>query len=557
MTTNFLQPQPNTPLATGHAALHRAENDAITALQLQVATAIPGSAAKWTNEITINGVPLDGSQNITIPGSGDLLASNNLSDLADIPTARSNLGLGSAALQNTSAFDAAGLAATVQGNLNSLSTSLGSLAFLSAAPAGTLTGATLASNVLASSLTSVGTLAALTVTAAPTFTATTAGSVLFASTAGLLSQNNSNFFWDATNLRLGILTAAPSAPIDIEQTSTSTSGTVNSLVANMTSNPATTTTATYITASVSQTTTGNQNIVNAEAGTFSASHSSSGTCAILYGMQTNAASLSGAGVTASAAGQNISMQAVNSTITAAHGLRIGYTLSSSAVITGANGVTILSPVYSSGATIVTANGIIINDQGSASVAVSVGLRVAAQSATSTVSSTALQLGGNPGFGVHNLYSSQGTLTSNVPCCEWIVTWNQGATAFQGIVLKVTNTASAATAKLLDLQVGGVTKQGANVDGGTLSGATQTTVSGSTSGTAAFSQPDQGASYKMVAIYCAALLGTASYTFPTAFTNTPNVVTTNGPAASVVTSISTTAVTVTGASTTGFIILEGY
>lgn len=58
---------------------------------------------------------------------------NNLSDLTSIPTARSNLGLGS-------------------------------LAVLSAAPAGTLTGATLASNVLASSLTSVGTLTNLTVT---------------------------------------------------------------------------------------------------------------------------------------------------------------------------------------------------------------------------------------------------------------------------------------------------------------------------------------------------------------------------------------------------------
>jgi hypothetical protein len=52
-------------------------------------------------------------------------------------------------------------------------------------------------------------------TSAPIFGTMTAGSVLFAGTAGVLSQDNANLFWDSTNHRLGLGTTAPSAILDV------------------------------------------------------------------------------------------------------------------------------------------------------------------------------------------------------------------------------------------------------------------------------------------------------------------------------------------------------
>ncbi len=52
-------------------------------------------------------------------------------------------------------------------------------------------------------------------TSSPIFGTIASGSVLFAGASGLLSQDNSNFFWDNTNKRLGIGTNTPTAPLEI------------------------------------------------------------------------------------------------------------------------------------------------------------------------------------------------------------------------------------------------------------------------------------------------------------------------------------------------------
>jgi len=53
-----------------------------------------------------------------------------------------------------------------------------------------------------------------------TTTAFTIGSIVFAGASGVYTQNNANFFWDNTNTRLGIKTAAPTAFVDIGASTT-------------------------------------------------------------------------------------------------------------------------------------------------------------------------------------------------------------------------------------------------------------------------------------------------------------------------------------------------
>ncbi len=95
-------------------------------------------------------------------------------------------------------------------------------------------------------------------------------------------------------------------------------------------------------------------------------------------------------------------------------------------------------------------------------------------------------------------------------------------------------------------------------GGLHNAATQTPVNGSTSGTVTFSQPEQGGSYKKVIAYCDSLNGTASYTFPVAFTQVPVKIYPTGISAITVSVLTTSSVTLSAAPDgDGFVIFEGY
>lgn len=89
------------------------------------------------------------------------------------------------------------------------------------------------------------------------------------------------------------------------------------------------------------------------------------------------------------------------------------------------------------------------------------------------------------------------------------------------------------------------------------GSPQTTVNGSTSGTAVFSQTAQNEFDKTVLIFLNALVGTATYTYPTPFTISPDFFIGANAGGSSVTAISTESVTVSGTGGTGFITLEGF
>ena len=117
--------------------------------------------SKWINTISTSGVP-SATQPAFTDVSGSVAASQMPALTGDITTVAGNVATTLATVASAGTTGSSTAIPVVTINVKGLTTSITTAAVV--APAGTLSGATLASGVLASSLTSVGTLAGLTVT---------------------------------------------------------------------------------------------------------------------------------------------------------------------------------------------------------------------------------------------------------------------------------------------------------------------------------------------------------------------------------------------------------
>jgi hypothetical protein len=124
-------------------------------------------------------------------GSGANIYGVNAATLTNVPT-----GVVSSSTQVKTLLPTGTVSSSVQINTGSFSGSITSASFAAVSPANTLTGTTLASNVVGSSLTSVGTLGSLSVT-------------------GDLTVDTSTLKVDSTNNRVGIGTATPATTLDV------------------------------------------------------------------------------------------------------------------------------------------------------------------------------------------------------------------------------------------------------------------------------------------------------------------------------------------------------
>jgi hypothetical protein len=177
------------------------------------------------------------NQILGVNAGGTGLEYKNISSLLTAGTGISITGTTNATIANTGILSlTAGPGISISSGQNPTITNLGVLSLNSATGTLTLQGTPNQVNVNTSGNTITLSLPQdIHTGASPTFaglslSSLTPGSVLFAGTGGTISQNNSKFFWDNTNFRLGIGT---STPVGILHVAT---GTVNALVVNNSGN---------------------------------------------------------------------------------------------------------------------------------------------------------------------------------------------------------------------------------------------------------------------------------------------------------------------------------
>jgi preprotein translocase subunit Sss1 len=177
------------------------------------------------------------NQILGVNAGGTGLEYKNITSLLTAGTGISITGTTNATIANTGILSlTAGPGISISSGQNPTITNLGVLSLNSATGTLTLQGTPNQVNVNTSGNTiTLSTPQDIHTGASPTFagltlSSLTPGSVLFAGSGGIISQNNSNLFWDNTNKRLGIGTSTPTGILHVA------TGTINALVVHNTGN---------------------------------------------------------------------------------------------------------------------------------------------------------------------------------------------------------------------------------------------------------------------------------------------------------------------------------
>ena len=208
-TTNTLSSTGNVLTNTTNGVLATStiiQSNTLSTTTNSFSTLVNGIQSAVTNIINSNTLTFATSTGNLVSALNGVPATANLNGLTTANFA-TNAGITNAQLANSSFTTTFGSTGT-DVNISGSPTSLG----------GTLTLNIPDASATARGLVTTGTQTfsgAKTFSSAPTISTFTQGSVVFAGTSGLLSQNNTNFFWDNTNSRLGLGTTTPGSRLDV------------------------------------------------------------------------------------------------------------------------------------------------------------------------------------------------------------------------------------------------------------------------------------------------------------------------------------------------------
>lgn len=181
-------------------------------------------------------------------------------------------------------------------------------------------------------------------------------------------------------------------------------------------------------------------------------------------------------------------------------------------------------------------------------------------------SDAFQISNNAGTVAASFNQSTAALTTQalntlgdfaVATSKFTVAASSGNTAVAGTLGVTSDFAVNSTKFAVTASSGNMASAGTISHFGSFNAAAQTTVAASLTGNLIASMPEQGASYKIVVLHCSGMSGSATYTFPTAFTVTPANFAVNFSGGGTINAVSTTSVTITGTTANGVGFLFGY